>query len=121
MTELKKLNLPGNRLTLEYDKSGVLQNMKNLEILNLDNNKITNIKAINKLDNLKHLYLLSDNNIVELKQIEDIISNLDLLKVSTESLKTILNCDEKDYNIKSNGKSINRNTRLIKINKIVKK
>ena len=68
--------------------------MKNLEILNLDNNKITNIKAINKLDNLKHLYLLGDNNIVELKQIEDIISNLDLLKVSTESLKTILNCDE---------------------------
>ena len=95
MTELKKLNLPGNRLTLEDDKSQeILQNMKNLEILNLDNNKITNIKAINKLDNLKHLYLLGDNNIVELKQIEDIISNLDLLKVSTESLKTILNCDE---------------------------
>ena len=95
MTELKKLNLPGNRLTLEDDKSQeILQNMKNLKILNLDNNKITNIKAINKLDNLKHLYLLGDNNIVELKQIEDIISNLDLLKVSTESLKTILNCDE---------------------------
>ena len=94
ITELKKLDLPGNRLTLEDVKSQeILKNIKNLEILNLNNNKITNIKVINQLNNLKHLYLLGNNNIIELKQIEDIISNLDVLQVSTESLKTILNCD----------------------------
>ena len=94
ITELKKLDLPGNRLTLEDVKSQeILKNIKNLEILNLNNNKITNIKVINQLNNLKHLYLLGNNNIIELQQIEDIISNLDVLQVSTESLKTILNCD----------------------------
>lgn len=48
--------------------------------------------AINSLKNLRKLYLNSNND-VNLLQIEDIISNLDDFTVSTESFKTIINCD----------------------------
>ena len=40
-----------------------------------------------------YLYLSGENNKINLKEIEDIISNLNVLTVSTESLKTINNCD----------------------------
>ena len=94
LTQLTTLNLNDNKLTLEDEKSqGILGSMKNLTNLTLSNNQITNIKAINNLSNLKILYLSGNNNNVNLVEIEDIISNLDLLTVSTESLKTIVNCD----------------------------
>ena len=94
LTQLTVLNLTANKLTLEDDKSQeILKSMKNLENLTLSNNQITNIKAINNLSNLKLLYLSGENNNVNLTEIEDIISNLDVLTVSTESLKTIVNCD----------------------------
>ena len=93
LTQLTTLNLNDNKLTLEDEKSqGILGSMKNLTNLTLSNNQITNIKAINNLSNLKILYLSGNNNNVNLVEIEDIISNLDLT-VSTESLKTIVNCD----------------------------
>lgn len=59
--------------------------MTKLQLLNLDNNKITNIRGINELKELKNLYLVGKNNIVDLSQIEDIISNLNVLTVSTET------------------------------------
>ena len=94
LTQLTTLNLNANKLTLEDEKSQeILKSMKNLENLNLANNQIVNIKAINNLNNLKLLYLQGENNNVNLVEIEDIISNLDLLTVSTQSLKTIVNCD----------------------------
>ncbi len=93
LTQLTSLNLNANKLTLEDEKSQeILKSMKNLENLNIGNNQVTNIKAINNLGNLKLLYLQGNNN-VNLVEIEDIISNLDLLTVSTQSLKTIVNCD----------------------------
>ena len=94
ITELTNLILSNNALTLEDEKSqNILKSMTKLQELNLNNNKITNIREINELKELKSLYLMGKNNIVDLSQIEDIISNLNALKVSTESLKTIQNCD----------------------------
>ena len=94
ITELTNLILSNNALTLEDEKSqNILKSMTKLQLLNLDNNKITNIRGINELKELKNLYLVGKNNIVDLSQIEDIISNLNVLTVSTETLKTIQNCD----------------------------
>ena len=94
LTQLTLLNLNTNKLTLEDTKSQeILSSMTSIENLNLANNNITNIKAINNLKQLKILYLSGNNNRVNLKDIEDIISNLNVLTISTESLKTITNCD----------------------------
>ena len=94
LIQLTVLNLNANRLTLEDEKSQeILKSMTNLQNLNLANNQITDITAINTLNSLNILYLHGKNNIVNLVEIEDIISNLNLLTVNTESLKTITNCD----------------------------
>ena len=94
LTQLESLNLNNNQITLEDTKSQeILQAMTNLKSLYLNNNKITNIVTINSLKNLTTLHLTGDNNKVNLKEIEDIISNLRYLTVSNDSLKTITNCD----------------------------
>ena len=94
LTQLVELHLTNNQITLEDIKSQeILKSMTNLQSLNLTNNNITNITAINSLKNLRNLYIGGVNNKINLKEIEDIISNLNLLNVSTESLKTINNCD----------------------------
>ena len=94
LTQLESLNLNNNQITLEDTKSQeILQAMTNLKSLYLNNNKITNIVTINSLKNLTTLHLTGDNNKVNLKEIEDIISNLRYLTVSNDSLKTIINCD----------------------------
>lgn len=94
LTQLTELNLDTNQLTLEDTKSQeILKNMTSLRSLNLSTNKITNVTAINNLNNLKILNLNGAENNINLQEIEDIISNLDKLILSTESLKTILNCD----------------------------
>ena len=90
--QLENLNLSFNKLTLEDIKSQeILSNMRNLKYLYLENNLLTDISAINNLRNLKILYIGGNDNI-DLSQIEDIISNLDNLRLSTEALKTIKNC-----------------------------
>ena len=95
LTRLRKLDLIGNKLTLEDKKSqNILESMQDLESLNLEGNEITNVTAINHLANLNNLYLRGKENQINLKQIEDIISNLDWLTVSTESLTTISNCNK---------------------------
>jgi len=88
-TNYTKLNLAGQNLTTLQSLEGLTK----LTELNLNSNKITNIKAINNLTNLKILYLKGTENNINLVEIEDIISNLDNLQVSTESLKTIVNCN----------------------------
>ena len=94
LTQLTTLSLEYNKLTLEDKKSQeILKSMSNLKNLKLINNKITNIKEINSLSNLKFLYLSGENNNVNLIEIEDIISNLDVLTVSNQSLMSIVNCD----------------------------
>ena len=94
LTQLTELGIGGNQITLEDTKSQeILKSMTNLTNLNLSNNPLKDITAINELKNLKFL-IMDGNTSVNLVQIEDIISNLNLLRVSTESLKTIVNCDE---------------------------
>ena len=91
---LKKLDLGDNNITLEdVESQEILKSMTELEDLVLVNNRLTNITSINCLKNLKKLRLLGKDNKIDLKEIEDIISNLAELTVSTDSLKTILNCD----------------------------
>ncbi len=94
LTQLAELVLSDNQLTLEDTKSQqILESMTNLTRLELNYNQLKNIKPINNLKKLKLLYLIGENNNVDLSEIEDIISNLNALHVSTESLKTIVNCD----------------------------
>ena len=92
LTQLISLNLGNNKLTLTDEKSQeILKSMTNLESLTLETNQITSITAISSLKNLKYLNL--KGNTVNLTEIENIISNLNNLTVSTESLKTIIDCN----------------------------
>ncbi len=94
LTQLTKLDLSYNQLTLQDEKSqNILKSMKNLIELNLAENNIANATSINSLSKLKKLHLLGKNNRINLVEIEDVISNLDSLTISTESLKSIVNCD----------------------------
>ena len=95
---LVSLNLNSNKLTLEDKRSQeILSNMINLEFLYLQSNPLIDISAINNLKNLKILYIEGNDN-VNLAQIEDIISNLSNLRLSTEALKTIKNCNSEKIN-----------------------
>lgn len=94
LTELIDLRLNNNSLTLEDEKSqNILKSMTNLERLEIANNSVSNLSAISKLNKLTGLFLIGDNNNVNLIEIEDIISNLNYLQVSTKSLQTIVNCN----------------------------
>ena len=96
--QLVGLNLNTNKLTLEDKRSQeILSNMINLEFLYLQSNPLIDISAINNLKNLKILYIEGNDN-VNLAQIEDIISNLSNLRLSTEALKTIKNCNSEKIN-----------------------
>ncbi len=94
LTKLTYLSIAQNQITLEDSISQkILKSMTNLSSLDISNNRIKNITAINELKNLKSLYINGKENNINLLEIEDIISNLDRLKISTDSLKTIVNCD----------------------------
>ena len=93
MTNLNKLDLIGNAITLEDEKSqNILKSMKNLRSLNLfQNSKLTNIKPINELSSLTYLNL-SSTGTFNLADIEDILSNVSL-SVDNSTFQTIVNCD----------------------------
>ena len=96
--QLVSLNLNSTKLTLEDKRSQeILSNMTNLDSLYLQSNQLTDISAINNLKNLKILYIEGNDN-VNLAQIEDIISNLSNLRLTTEVLKTIKNCNSEKIN-----------------------
>lgn len=89
--DLTELSLEGNNLTLKDENSqNILGKMKKLENLNLINNKLESISAVNNLTNLKKLSMNGNEN---LKEIEDIISNIEILQISNATLQTIVNCD----------------------------
>ena len=93
MTNLNKLDLAGNYITLEDEKSqNILKSMKNLKSLNLfQNSKLSNIKPINELSSLTYLNL-SSTGTFNLADIEDILSNVSL-SVDNSTFQTIVNCD----------------------------
>ena len=93
MTNLNKLDLGGNYITLEDEKSqNILKSMKNLKSLNLfQNRKLANIKPINELSSLTYLNL-SSTRTFNLADIEDILSNVSL-SVDNSTFQTIVNCD----------------------------
>ena len=93
MTQLESLNLSNNKITLKDEMSKkILSSMTNLKFLFLTNNEIEDASAINELTNLKILYIEGNPNI-NLKEIEDVISNLDNLRLDDKTLSTINNCD----------------------------
>ncbi len=65
--------------------------MTKLKILYLRNNNLKDISAINSLTNLTCLYIDGENNNVELKQIEDILSSIEI-HVNSQTLSTLVNC-----------------------------
>ena len=94
LTQLTFLNLTGNKLTLEDAKSQeILKSMTKLQHLYLNNNCITNIKAINDLKGLLTLEIVGSSNNVNLVEIEDRISQLNNLRINQTSLNTLKNCN----------------------------
>ena len=93
LTELTTLNLRSNKLTLEDEKSrNILASMKKLEVLYINNNQITNLSCISELKNLRRLYANGNSNTFNLKDIENLISNLLGLTISQTTLNTINEC-----------------------------
>ena len=92
MTELKELNLDYNKINLEDEETKeVLRSMKSLVRLDLTGNSLKDISVLNEMKTLKILHL-GNNDFINLQQIEDIISNLNSMRVSTKALKTISKC-----------------------------
>lgn len=87
------MNLSSNKLTLEDEKSrNILASMKKLEVLYINNNQITNLSCISELKNLRRLYANGNSNTFNLKDIENLISNLLGLTISQTTLNTINEC-----------------------------
>lgn len=115
MSELEILELNYNGITLEDEKSReILSSMQKLKSLTMIGNPIIDIKPINNLKSLEELTLNSDN--INLKDIEDIISNINL-KVTNWS--TLTNCEpSKITKLKSSWMTINEIPDLKQFNKL---
>ncbi len=115
MTELESLELNYNNITLEDEKSKeILSNMQKLNTLTMIGNPIKDIKPINNLKALKTLKLNLDN--INLKDIEDIISNINL---NVTNWSTLTNCDtSKITKLKSIWNTINVIPNLKQFNKL---
>ena len=116
MKNLTQLILNENEISLEDEKSRViLSDMQNLKELFLVGNPVTDLKCINNLTNLKTLSLGNNNNI-NLKDIEDIISNISLILYDWSS---ITNCDSnKITKLNSQWSAIKKIPNLEKFDKI---
>ncbi len=91
-TSLKSLNINYNKITLSDKKSqDILKSMQNLTTLTANGNKLSDITPINSLKNLTNLQITETN--ANLKQIEDIISNITVLRVADDSIMTLEQCD----------------------------
>ena len=91
-TSLKSLNINYNKITLSDKKSqDILKSMQNLTTLTANGNKLSDITPINSLKNLTNLQITETNT--NLKQIEDIISNITVLRVADDSIMTLEQCD----------------------------
>lgn len=94
MINLKYLNLLGNSLTFEDEKSReILASMTKLQGLDIRGNRITNMTAVNDLKDIQYIYATGGNNF-KLKDMENLISKISL-HVDNRVLQTIVDCDVK--------------------------
>jgi Leucine-rich repeat (LRR) protein len=94
-TELTSLDLRNNQITLEDEKSQeILKSMTKLQSLDLGLNGISNLKPINSLINLTSLDISNCDENCNLKDIQNIVSQLTNLICSNNIFKTIVNCDK---------------------------
>ena len=93
MTQITRLDLYGNDIRLEDDKSKeILKNMTNLQFISFMNNKnLKDISVLNEIPTLTELMLQYTN--VNLSQIEDIISNLNIIYLNKNVFETITDCN----------------------------
>ena len=109
MTNLKNLNLMGNQLTFEDEKSrDILASMTNLQGLDIRGNKITNMTAVNNLKDIKYIYT-SGGNDFNLKDMENLINQI-ALHIDGKVFETIVDCDINKItkiNIYNTGTTIN--------------
>ncbi len=92
MTQITRLDLYGNDIRLEDDKSKeILKTMTNLQFISFFNNKnLEDISVLNEIPTLTELMLQNTN--VNLSQIEDIISNLNSIYLTKNVFETITDC-----------------------------
>lgn len=95
MNQLVSLNLNNNKLTFTEEKDkNILKSLINLKDLDISQNYIEDISFLNSFKNLTRLSIWGDNNSkINLKQIEDIISNVALVP-SNVQFQTLNNCDK---------------------------
>lgn len=92
-----------------------MKSMTHLKTLDLSRNKVTNATAINSLKELTLLYV---GGTFDLRQIQDIISNVRLV-IGNETFKTIVNCDvDKITSLKMNSAGIKEIPDLSKFTKL---
>ncbi len=99
MTNLKKLNLDVNNITLaDQESKDILSSLTNLEHLVISRNPLVDISPINNLTKLKILYIrtipdVSKHPNLSLSKIQNVISNLYDFRVSPDLFETIKDCD----------------------------
>ena len=92
MTQLRELNIQNNKITLTDEDKQIIKGMNQLKYLYMQNNEIEDISFLNECKSVKALGI-AGNNKIDLKQIEDIISNMSPIRISQEQLDTLKNCD----------------------------
>ena len=92
MTQLNFLNIQNNKITLSDTDKQIIKGMNQLQSLYMENNDIEDISFLNECESLKYLGI-AGNNKIDLKQIEDIISSLNNIRISQAQLDTLVNCD----------------------------
>ena len=92
MTQLRELNIQNNKITLTDEDKQIIKSMNQLKYLYMQNNEIEDISFLNECKSVKALGI-AGNNKIDLKQIEDIISNMSPIRISQEQLDTLKNCD----------------------------
>lgn len=92
MTQLKTLNIKNNKLTFTDEDKQIIKDMNQLVMLDMQVNDVEDISFLNECKSLKYLRI-TGNDKIDLKQIEDIISNLNNIRISQAQLDTLVNCD----------------------------
>ena len=98
ITTLKTLYLNNNKISLTDEKSRrILAANTELTHINLRENCVKDVTALNGLTKLNSVYLEGNENVFDLKQMEDIIQQIPLY-VSQATLNTLPNCSVSKIN-----------------------